>query len=302
MFERFTDRARSVLVLAQGQAGSLGHNYIGTEHILLALAVEGTGVGAKVLESFDVTPAHIRSRITALTGQPASAEGGKVRKPPFTPRAKKALEASLKEALRMGHNYIGTEHLLLGVADLSDGVAAKILDEAGVTAAAVREQVLTILAAYIGNTVSPGTDMVAEGLIGGRGTSGRPSGEPPPPSPGWSPALEGIMARAAELAAPDGVATSTDVLRATLEDAQSRGARVLAGLGVGSAQLEDQLARIPLEGTSDAEGLPEVSVTVGDRTAVVDADLAARLRGAGPEEILEALRRGLGPDFRPSGP
>ncbi|HUZ44569.1 MAG TPA: Clp protease N-terminal domain-containing protein [Acidimicrobiales bacterium] len=302
MFERFTDRARSVLVLAQGQAGSLGHNYIGTEHILLGLAVEGTGVGAKVLESFDVTPAHIRSRIAALTGQPAPAEGGKVRKPPFTPRAKKALEASLKEALLLGHNYIGTEHLLLGVAYLSDGVGAKILDEAGVTAAAVREQVMAILAAYIGNTVSPGTEMVAEALIGDRGAGSSPSAEPAPTSPGWSPALERIMARAAELAAPIGVVTSTDVLLATLEEAESRGARVLAALGVGPAQLEDQLARVPLEGTSDAEAVPEVSVTVGDRTAVVDADLAARLRGAGPEEILAALRRGLGPDFRPSGP
>ncbi len=302
MFERFTDRARSVLVLAQGQATSLGHSYIGTEHILLGLAVEGTGVGAKVLESFDVTPAHIRARITALTGQPAPAEGGKVRKPPFTPRAKKSLEASLKEALTMGHKYIGTEHLLLGVADLSDGVGAKILEEAGVTAAAVREQVLAILTGIMAGTASPGTEVGVEAPAGARGGIGVGAERATSPPNNCSPALERIVTRAADRAGPDGVVTSSDVLRAILEEADSRGAKVLAGLGVDLDRLEEQLARVPLEGTSDAEALPEVSITVGERTAVVDSDLATRLRGVSAEEILAALRRGLGPDLSPSGP
>jgi len=302
MFERFTDRARSVLVLAQGQATSLGHNYIGTEHILLGLAVEGTGVGAKVLESFDISPAHIRARITALVGQRPPAEAGKVRKPPFTPRAKKALESSLKEALRMGHNYIGTEHLLLGVADLSDGVGAKILEEAGVTAAAVREQVMAILTGIMTGTGSAATEAGVDALTGEPGGGGAGPEKAPSPKTNCSPALERIVTRAADRAGPDGVVTSSDVLRAILEETDSQGAKVLAGLGVDPDRLEEQLARVPLDGTSDAEALPEVSVTVGERTAVPDADLAARLRGVSPEEILAALRRGLGSDFSPSGP
>src|SRR5579884_2903355 len=119
MFERFTDRARRVVVLAQEEARMLNHNYIGTEHILLGLIHEGEGVAAKALESLGISLEAVRQQVEEIIGQGQQAPSGHI---PFTPRAKKVLELSLREALQLGHNYIGTEHILLGLIREGEGV------------------------------------------------------------------------------------------------------------------------------------------------------------------------------------
>ena len=127
MFERFTDRARRVVVLAQEEARMLSHNYIGTEHILLGLIHEGDGIAAKALESLGVSLEAVRAQVEEIIGQGQQAPSGHI---PFTPRAKKVLELSLREALQLGHNYIGTEHILLGLIREGEGVAAQVLAQA----------------------------------------------------------------------------------------------------------------------------------------------------------------------------
>ncbi len=147
MFERFTDRARRVVVLAQEEARMLNHNYIGTEHILLGLIHEGEGVAAKALESMTISLEAVRSQVEEIIGQGQQAPSGHI---PFTPRAKKVLELSLREALQLGHNYIGTEHILLGLIREGEGVAAQVLIKLGADLARVRQQVIQLLSGYQG--------------------------------------------------------------------------------------------------------------------------------------------------------
>ncbi|MCD6022643.1 MAG: Clp protease N-terminal domain-containing protein, partial [Actinomycetota bacterium] len=136
MFERFTDRARRVVVLAQEEARMLNHNYIGTEHILLGLIHEGEGVAAKALESLNISLEAVRQQVEEIIGQGQAAPTGHI---PFTPRAKKVLELSLREALQLGHNYIGTEHILLGLIREGEGVAAQVLQKLGADLNRVRQ-------------------------------------------------------------------------------------------------------------------------------------------------------------------
>ena len=145
MFERFTDRARRVVVLAQEEARLLNHNYIGTEHILLGLIHEGEGVAAKALESLGISLDAVRGQVEEIIGQGGSAPSGHI---PFTPRAKKVLELSLREALQLGHNYIGTEHILLGLIREGEGVAAQVLVKLGADLSRVRQQVIQLLSGY----------------------------------------------------------------------------------------------------------------------------------------------------------
>src|SRR5919108_346944 len=145
MFERFTDRARRVVVLAQEEARMLNHNYIGTEHILLGLIHEGEGVAAKALESLGISLEAVRQQVEEIIGQGQSAPTGHI---PFTPRAKKVLELSLREALQLGHNYIGTEHILLGLIREGQGVAAQVLVKLGADQPRVRQQVVQLLSGY----------------------------------------------------------------------------------------------------------------------------------------------------------
>jgi ATP-dependent Clp protease ATP-binding subunit ClpC len=158
MFERFTDRARRVVVLAQEEARMLNHNYIGTEHILLGLIHEGEGVAAKALESLGISLEGVRSQVEEIIGQGQQAPSGHI---PFTPRAKKVLELSLREALQLGHNYIGTEHILLGLIREGEGVAAQVLVKLGADLNRVRQQVIQLLSGYQGKepagTASEGT-------------------------------------------------------------------------------------------------------------------------------------------------
>jgi ATP-dependent Clp protease ATP-binding subunit ClpC len=147
MFERFTDRARRVVVLAQEEAVLLHHNYIGTEHLLLGLAHEGQGVAAIALERLGIRLEAVRSQVEEIIGRGQRAPTGHI---PFTLRAKKVLELSLREALHLGHNYIGTEHILLGLIREGEGVAAQVLVKLGADLQRTREQVIALLSGYAG--------------------------------------------------------------------------------------------------------------------------------------------------------
>ncbi len=172
MFERFTDRARRVVVLAQEEARLLNHNYIGTEHILLGLIHEGEGVAAKALESLGISLEAVRQSVEEIIGHGGASPSGHI---PFTPRAKKVLELSLREALQLGHNYIGTEHILLGLIREGEGVAAQVLVKLGADLSRVRQQVIQLLSGYsgpggsqekAGATTGPGTQQGQEGQSG----------------------------------------------------------------------------------------------------------------------------------------
>jgi ATP-dependent Clp protease ATP-binding subunit ClpC len=144
VFKRFTERARQVVVLAQDEARALKHNYIGTEHILLGLLREEEGLAARVLESLDITVEEVRAQVARIVGQGDEVTTGQI---PFTPRAKKVLELALREALSLGHNYIGTEHILLGLVRENEGVAARILLDFDADAETVRNELLNLLSA-----------------------------------------------------------------------------------------------------------------------------------------------------------
>jgi ATP-dependent Clp protease ATP-binding subunit ClpA len=153
VFERFTDRARQVVVLAQEEARGLKHDYIGTEHLLLGLLRVDDGLAARVLTTLGVSADAVRAQVVQIVGPGHEAAHGQI---PFTPRAKKVLELSLREALSIGHNYIGTEHILLGLARENDGVAARIMLELGAGAERIREEVLTVLRPLDVGAVSAG--------------------------------------------------------------------------------------------------------------------------------------------------
>jgi ATP-dependent Clp protease ATP-binding subunit ClpA len=157
VFEQFTERARQVVVLAQEEARALRHNYIGTEHLLLGLLREEQGIGARVLESLGVTLDGVRAQVAEIVGQGEDVVGGQV---PFTPRGKRVLDLALREALSMGHNWIGTEHVLLGLVRENDGVAIQILLDRGLSADRIRDEVVR--------------------MLGGPPPAGGP---PPPPAP-----------------------------------------------------------------------------------------------------------------------
>ncbi len=174
MFERFTDRARRVVVLAQEEARLLNHNYIGTEHILLGLIHEGEGVAAKALESLGISLEAVRSQVEEIIGQGGSSPSGHI---PFTPRAKKVLELSLREALQLGHNYIGTEHILLGLIREGEGVAAQVLVKLGADLSRVRQQVIQLLSGYSGpGAPSSSSSGDKAGATSGGSGSDAPSG------------------------------------------------------------------------------------------------------------------------------
>jgi ATP-dependent Clp protease ATP-binding subunit ClpC len=153
MFEVFTDRARRVMVLAQQEARMLNHDYVGTEHLLLGLIREGEGFAAKALESLGISLDAVRQQVEEITGQGQQAPSGRI---PFTPRAKKVLELSLREAMHLAHHYIGTEHILLGLVREGDGVAAQVLVNLGADLNRVREQVIQLVHGYQGKEPPPG--------------------------------------------------------------------------------------------------------------------------------------------------
>jgi len=164
MFERFTDRARRVVVLASEEARMLSHNYIGTEHILLGLIHEGEGLAAKALEQLGITLESVRAQVEEVIGQGQQAPTGHI---PFTPRAKKVLELSLREALQLGHSYISTEHILLGLIREGEGVAVQVLLKQGADLGRVRQQVMQLLSGYQGKE---------QAAMSGGPTEGSPQG------------------------------------------------------------------------------------------------------------------------------
>jgi ATP-dependent Clp protease ATP-binding subunit ClpC len=149
VFERFSDRARRVVVLAQEEARMLNHDHIGTEHILLGLVREGEGVAARVLTALEIGLDDVRSEVEQIIGQGQSAPAAQI---PFTPRAKKVMELSLREALQLGHNYIGTEHILLGLVREGEGVGAEVLKKRGATLDGVRAHVVSLLSGEAGGS------------------------------------------------------------------------------------------------------------------------------------------------------
>ncbi len=168
MFERFTDRARRVVVLAQEEARQLNHNYIGTEHILLGLIHEGEGVASHALESLEISLEAVRTQVQEIIGKGDQAPSGHI---PFTPRAKKVLELSLREALQLGHNYIGTEHVLLGMLREGEGVAAQVLVKLGADLNKVRQQVIQLLSGYSsGYTSGSSSSRETAGAASGSGS------------------------------------------------------------------------------------------------------------------------------------
>jgi ATP-dependent Clp protease ATP-binding subunit ClpC len=245
MFERFTNRARHVVVLAQEEARGLQHNYIGTEHILLGLLGEPGGPAAQALTHFGVTLPGAREEVKGLIGPGKGAVSGHI---PFTPRAKKTLELALREAHHLHHNYIGTEHILLGVIREGEGVAAQILKEhADLTA--IRTTLLDLLPA-----VHP------EGARGRRwlrrlaGVVSGEQGEPGEPEESTelrtTPAADTSLNEAARLAGPNPVG-SHHLLLAALGDGDSAAARALAALGVDLDQAREALRDADVTGTSD---------------------------------------------------
>jgi ATP-dependent Clp protease ATP-binding subunit ClpC len=260
MFERFTDRARKVLVLASDEAEALGHGFIGTEHILLGMLREGEGLAAKALVALGASPDDLRRRVTAtITPGPPLPAGTK---PPFTPRAKKTLELALREALTMNHNYIGTEHLLLGLIAEGEGVGAQVLVAAGISMADVRAKVIELLSGF----TTP--------------AAGAPGAEPAP-----TPAGSAVL-RAARAQAGTERLGSHHVLLALVADPDSRAARVLASLGATPEAIRARLEAIGPEGTTDevvsADRLRGLEVALGDGVTlrIDDAALADTVRSA----------------------
>ena len=261
MFERFTDRARRAIVVAQDEAKALHHDLIRPEHLLLGLA-QGDGVAARALNQLGVSLEQLRATVDgALARSTADSRGSKV---PFSPKTKKALELSLREALQRGHNYIGTEHLVLGALRVfdDDGAVGRLL---GVDASEVRARV---------------TELMADSAA---------------PDRQRSPAAADAT-RAARALAGAGVMTTGHLLLAILADTASLASRALGHFGVTSESLGPRLAEVPVSETSDALPRPQtVEIKLGANTTTIgDPELAAALGDLSPEQLRAALRKALG--------
>jgi ATP-dependent Clp protease ATP-binding subunit ClpC len=275
MFERFTDRARRVVVLAQDEARGLQHNYIGTEHILLGL-LGGGGVAGRILDRFDMPIDEVREDIKARVGLGKTPPRGRI---PFTPRAKKVLELALREALKLSHNYIGTEHILLGVIREGDGVAAQVLSARAGDLLKVRMAVLDAvpsgepargqrwlrrrMAAFAGGESGEPAEAVEMRVLPGE------ADEMP-----TTPAAEASLAEALRLAGGQAVG-SHHLLLAALADRNTAVARTLAGLGVDLDQARDALRQADVTGTSDEQpaeaGRRQMRIRVSDDQLTIEA-------------------------------
>ena len=290
MFERFTSRARHVVVLAQEEARRLNHNYIGTEHILLGLLGEPDGVAGQALQRFGMSLETTRAEVTAVVSAGSVAPSGHI---PFTPRAKKTLELALREALQLHHNYLGTEHILLGLMREGEGVAAQVLRQhADLTA--IRTAVVDLVPAA-----------AAETTRGRRWLRRRVPEAPGEPGAGAeqavltaTPAADMTLSEAARLAGERPVG-SHHLLLAALADPDTAAARALAALGVDLDQAKEVLRGADITGTSDE--LPEeagrrqmVIQVTGERLTIEAADPVLIQAG-------EAALQALGDQASPPG-
>jgi ATP-dependent Clp protease ATP-binding subunit ClpA len=282
MFERFTNRARHVVVLAQEEARLLSHNYIGTEHILLGLLGEPESVAGNVLAGFGLTRDGVREEVAAKVGRGKKALSGHI---PFTPRAKKTLELSLREALAMKHNYIGTEHILLGLIREGDGVAAQILREHG-DLPAIRAAAIEAATAAAGEADTEGaeeseeTNAVLRWLhqrLGRRAAVAAPFRRDVlnvEPATRGTPAVEAALQQAARIAGPLPVG-SHHLLLAALSDPNSAASGALASLGVDLDELRVKLRTAQVAGTSDEPpeqaGRRQMALQVTDETLTIVA-------------------------------
>jgi ATP-dependent Clp protease ATP-binding subunit ClpC len=306
MFERFTATARRSIVLAQEEARVLNHNYIGTEHILLGLLHEAQGIGPRVLTQFGITLESTRNEVTAIVqvGK-QSVGGGHI---PFTPRAKKVLELALREALTLHHNYIGTEHILLGLIREGDGVAVQILRK-HVDLLQLRMAVLNMLQVAVSG--EPRRQMawarrLASGVRGNLGlgkSEGEGEGEVGEVAVlHATPAADETITTAAMLAGREPVG-SHHLLLAALTDANSAAARVLASLGVDLTRAKDALHNADITGTSDElpeeAGRRQMNFKVTDELLTIVATDETLVKSA--NAALAAFREALGPDAAPGG-
>jgi ATP-dependent Clp protease ATP-binding subunit ClpC len=258
MFERFTDRSRRVIVVAQDEAREMGHPFIRPEHLALGL-LQGEGVARRALSDFGITYAEVRERVLAVTPAGEARAGERL---PFTPEAKKVLERALREALRLKHKYIGTEHLLLGLLRADEELAA------------------TLFAVNLG-------------LLRARVTqyaSGSPEDRVR-----RSPALHAALGRALG-AAGDEPVTTGQVLLALAGDRESQAGKALASLGLSERALADAVRATPLDDTADAPGPPRwFEIRVGGHTTTVqDAELTRILSECNPEQLRALMRKSLG--------
>jgi ATP-dependent Clp protease ATP-binding subunit ClpC len=297
MFERFTTHARHVVVLSQEEARRMQHNYIGTEHILLGLLGERTGAAFRVLDGSGMTLDGVRQEVTGIVGVGKKEPGKHI---PFTPRAKKTLELSLREAVALRHDFIGTEHILLGLLREGDGVAAQIMRN--------HADLLTIRTAVL-DLVPPGEAEVSpmRRLLRRRGGTAvsefaEPGGPAEETGPGATPAADATLREAAQLAGAQPVG-SHHLLLAALTDPDSAAARALAGLGVNLEQAKEALRGVDTAGTTDERpeeaGRRQMVIHVLDDRLTVDAaDPAivaagrAALRALGEEGALSGVIRG----------
>jgi ATP-dependent Clp protease ATP-binding subunit ClpA len=267
MFERFTNRARHVVVLAQEEARRLQHNYIGTEHILLGLLGEPSGLACRALDRFGLTLAGARDEVAAIVGPGKSQLSGHI---PFTPRAKKILELALREALQLHHDYIGTEHILLGVIREGHGVGAQVLRQHSADLAPIRDAVLELAAAM------PAESSWSRRWLRRRSDAGPGEAAEPGESPELrtTPAADASLSEAARLAGSQPVG-SHHLLLAALGDPAAAAARALAALGVDLEQAREALRNADVAGTSDEApeeaGRRQMLIRVTDEQLTIEA-------------------------------
>jgi ATP-dependent Clp protease ATP-binding subunit ClpA len=253
MFERFTAQARHVVVLAQEQARQLKHNYIGTEHILLGLLAEPEGIGFRILESYGMSLDGTRQQVVDMVGLGKQEPSGKI---PFTPRAKKTLELSLREAVQLHHNYIGTEHILLGLIREGDGVAAQIM-RSHADLQSIRVAVVgAVPAGEAKESERGGQRRWRRARLALRPSERDEPAAEEPESLSATPAADATLTEAARLAGGQPVG-SHHLLLAALADNDSAAARALASLGVDLQQAKEALRGADVTGTSDEQ--PEVA-------------------------------------------
>jgi ATP-dependent Clp protease ATP-binding subunit ClpC len=289
MFERFTNKARHVIVLAQEEARRLNHNYIGTEHILLGLVAESDGLAFRALSGFGLTLDGTRDEVQAIIKRGVKELSGHI---PFTPRAKKTLELSLREAVALHHNYIGTEHILLGVIREGDGVGAQILRQHG--------DLLAIRAAVL-DLVSVTSVQLSTGRrwLRRRAPEHGDEGQPAEQSTlSATPAADTTLSEAARLAGPQPVG-SHHLLLAALADPQTAAARALVTLGIDLDQARDALRTVDVTGTTDEPpeeaGRRQMVIHVTDDRLTVEATDPAIVKAG------QAALAALGDQASPAG-